>query len=155
MAEPEKEKKEFIYNTKVKWEEQRKGKLSCGGESEGKPIIDMGTGPEFHGHEGVITPEDLFVASINSCIMTTFLTFAEKLKVDFTSYECDAEGILSLAETPYRFTKVTVRPTVKVKSDEGTKKAIRALELAEKYCLVSNSIKVEVKLEPKVTVKGE
>ena len=56
--------KVYTYRTAVKWTEQKKGVITCGG----KPEIQVATPPEFKGHEGIWSPEDLFVASVNVCV---------------------------------------------------------------------------------------
>ena len=86
----EKKSRKFLYRTNVSWIEEKKGYL-C---SEGKPTIEVSTPPEFKGHEGMWTPEELFVASVNICIKTTFLHYAEKNGFKFLSYQSHAEGTL-------------------------------------------------------------
>ncbi len=71
--------KVYLYHTGVKWTEQRKGVISCAG----KPDIQVATPPEFKGHESIWSPEDLFVASANVCVMTTFLAVAERAGLAF------------------------------------------------------------------------
>ena len=66
--------KRYTYRTSVRWSQQKKGNIS----SPGKPEIEVATPPEFKGHEGIWSPEDLFVASVNVCVMSTFLAFAER-----------------------------------------------------------------------------
>lgn len=44
----------------------------------GKPEIQVWASPEFKRHEGNWSPEDLLVASVEVCTMTTFLAFAER-----------------------------------------------------------------------------
>ena len=82
--------KKFIYRTTVSWTEEKKGIL-C---SKGKPAIKVATPPEFKGHEGMWTPEELFVASVKICIKTTFLHYAQREDFKFLSYESEAEGVL-------------------------------------------------------------
>ena len=78
--------KVYTYRTAVKWTEQKKGTITC----EGKPDIQVATPPEFKGHEGIWSPEDLYVASANICLMTTFWAVAERAGLAFTSYHCEA-----------------------------------------------------------------
>ena len=66
--------KKFIYKSSVIWQGQKLGLIS----SIDKPSFKVATPPEFKGHPGTWTPEDLFISSVNSCIMTTFLYFIEK-----------------------------------------------------------------------------
>ena len=71
--------KQFIYQTELQWTEQKKGVVSA----SGKPSFETAVPPEFKGHEGIWTPEDLFVASVNVCLMATFLYYAETEKLIF------------------------------------------------------------------------
>lgn len=104
----------------------------------------------------MISPEDLFVASINACTLTSFLYFAEKLDLNLIDYTCDAEGAVVKTEGPYVFSEVILNPVIVVGCEEERAKAIKAVELTEKYCIISKSIenRVKVKMNPKVTVKN-
>jgi organic hydroperoxide reductase OsmC/OhrA len=61
--------KSYRYSTSVRWTGEKKGALTAAG----KPPVEVGTPPEFKGHEGIWSPEDLYVASVNVCILSTFL----------------------------------------------------------------------------------
>jgi len=136
--------KVYLYQTTVRWTEQRKGMISCAG----KPDVAVATPPEFKGHEGIWSPEDLFVASANVCLMTTFLAVAERAGLAFVSYESSAEGRLELVEGKFQFTAITLKPTITLESDADAAKAKELIEKAEAHCLISNSMKAKVTLEP-------
>ncbi len=136
--------KVYHYHTTVRWTEQRKGIISCAG----KPDVEVATPPEFKGHPDIWSPEDLFVASANICLMTTFLAFAERAGLAFSSYESEAEGKLELVEGKFQFTAVTLKPTITLKSAADAGKAKELIEKAEANCLISNSMKAQVTLEP-------
>jgi peroxiredoxin-like protein len=136
--------KVYLYQTTVRWTEQRKGMISCAG----KPDVAVATPPEFKGHEGIWSPEDLFVASANICLMTTFLAVAERAGLAFISYESSAEGRLELVEGKFQFTAITIKPTITLESDADAAKAKELIEKAEANCLISNSMKAKVTLEP-------
>ena len=129
--------KKFIYKTIVTWNREKKGFLS----SVGKQTIEIATPPEFKGHEGIWTPEDLFVASVNSCIMTTFLYYIEKEETKFLSYKCEAEGILERTENKFMFSEIKIRPYILVKQENDIQIVKDIIELCKKNCLISNSIK--------------
>jgi len=135
--------KVYTYHTSVKWTEQRKGVIS----SAGKPDIQVATPPEFKGHDGIWSPEDLFVASVNTCVMMTFLAMAERAGLAFTSYESAAEGKLELVEGKLQFTAITLKPAITLPANADAAKAKELMEKAEENCLVSNSIKARVSLE--------
>ena len=136
--------KVYMYHTTVKWTEQRKGVISCAG----KPDVPVATPPEFKGHEGIWSPEDLFVASVNICVMTTFLAVAERAGLAFSAYESIAEGRLELVEGKFQFTAITIKPTITLKAVADAAKAKELIEKAEANCLISNSMKTRVLLEP-------
>lgn len=137
------------YEVKVDWTHDRIGDLSI----EDKPTVQIATPPEFEGGvPGIISPEDLFVASAATCMMTTFVTFSKKMRFDFESYSCKGVGTLERVEKGYEFTHILLKSKVTVGSEDLISKAERALELAGKYCLVSNSMKCQVDHENTVEV---
>lgn len=138
--------KVYTYQTTLAWTEQKKGV----GSVKGKPDVLIATPPEFKGHEGIWSPEDLFVASANACVMTTFLAIAERATLGFTAYVSEAEGTLELVDGKFRFTKIVVRPRLTLKPGEDAGKAAQLLEKAEANCLVSNSMACQVTLEPTI-----
>jgi peroxiredoxin-like protein len=140
----EQKSKVYLYQTAVKWTEQRKGVITCAG----KPDVQVATPPEFKGHDGIWSPEDLFVASANVCLMTTFLAVAERAGLAFSSYESTAEGRLELVEGKFQFTTIRIRPIITVQSGGDVDKAKELIEKAEHNCLISNSMKATVTLEP-------
>ncbi len=142
--------KSFIFKLKVKWTGGKKGSVSA----EDKPDLTIATPPEFGGERGNYSPEELFIASVNSCILTTFLYFADRLNVKFESYTAEAEGKIVKTEGPFVFREIEVRPTVEVKNNKEKKKALKALELTEKYCIITNSINKQVSVTLKPTVKA-
>ena len=137
------------YQVKVDWTHDRVGNLTV----EGKPMVQVATPPEFDGPEGIISPEDLFVAAATSCLMTTFITFTKKMRIEFESFSCDGCGTLERVEKGFQFTKLLLKAKVEVASEDLVPKAERALELAGKYCLVSNSMKCTTEHENEVVVK--
>lgn len=138
--------KVYLYQTTVTWTEQRKGTMSCAG----KPELPVATPPEFKGHEGIWSPEDLFVSSANVCLMTTFLAVAERAGLAFSSYESKAEGRLELVDGKFQFTAITIRPTITLPVGGDAAKARELIKKAERNCLISNSMKAAVTLEPTI-----
>lgn len=143
--------KEYKYQVKAEWESERKGFL----QADGKPTLQVATPPEFKGHPGIWTPEDLFVAALVSCYMTTFLGTAYHRGLDFSSFEASAEGTLARPVGEFLFTEVVIR--AKVTQPPGADKdlAFEVLEFAKDDCLISHSIVSKVKLETEVIEEGE
>ncbi|MDD5454145.1 MAG: OsmC family protein [Candidatus Ratteibacteria bacterium] len=143
--------KKFIFKTTLIWAEDKRGRLSC----PNKPQIEISTPPEFKGHGGHWSPEELFLCSINSCIMTTFIYFAEKLSLVFLSYKSEIEGEVTFEDGKLLFPSVTVRPVIEIKNGTDKEKAKQAIEKSEEYCLISSSVKSKIIVLPKIEVKAD
>ncbi len=139
--------KRYTYRTAVRWSEQKKGVIS----SAGKPDVQVATPPEFKGHEGMWSPEDLLVVSVNACVMSTFLAFAERAGLAFAGYESDAEGTLELVDGKFQMTTIVLKPRITVAARGDIGKAKELILKAEANCLVSNSIKSRVTVEPDIS----
>ena len=148
MGDVKLKSKKFIYRTKVSWVREKKGILS----SAGKPDIEIAVPPEFRGHENIWTPEELFVASVNACIKTTFLYYAQKNNLEFLSYESEAEGTLERVDNRFMFTKIKIMPKIKITEDSQAEKAKEIITLSKKNCLISNSIKSKVEMLPEIII---
>jgi len=149
MGDFKQKSRKFVYKTTVSWTEEKKGIL-C---SAGKPKIEVSTPPEFEGHEGMWTPEELFVASVNICIKTTFLYYAQRNRFEFLSYESDAEGTLERIEGQFMFSEIKVRPKIVVSSKDHIEEAKELIMVSEKNCLISNSIKSKVEVIPEIKAR--
>jgi len=143
--------KQFVYETRLKWKGSREGLLT----SEGKPSIEISTPPEFKGQPGVWTPETLLVASVDICVMTTFLYYAEKNKLDLLSYESSARGVLERVENEFMFSTIEVKPEISVASEDDLEKVQSLLELSERNCFISNSLKTKIILEPNIRLTSQ
>lgn len=148
-SQPVKKYKTFTYQTGLTWEAQRHGLLTL----EGKPALQIASPPEFSGHPGMWTPEDLFVAAVESCQMTTFLSFAERKGVPLVSYASSAEGTLEFADGSYRFTAVVIRPRIVVGAEWTNEQVAALVDAAHHRCLIGNSITARVTVEPEIILQ--
>lgn len=149
--EPKKAFKVFHYNTHLQWTHERRGEL----RSEGKPTLEVAPPPEFKGPTGVWTPENLFIAAVDICTMTTFLAFADHKKLPLLSYESSAHGILENVGGRYQFTQLRLMPRIGVASETDIPMAEKIIHDAEANCLISNSIKAQVVLQAEISVAKE
>ena len=139
------------YEVNLLWNHDSKGTLSS-------PIlpdkIEVATPPEFpKGMKEIWTPEHLFVAAVNSCLMSTFLLIAANSKIEFISFESNAVGKIEKVEGKFAVTEITLKPTLVIPLTQNEAKAKRVLEMSEKACAISNSIKTKINLEPVITIK--
>jgi len=143
--------KVFRYASEVQWKSGRTGVVRC----PGKPDLAVSSPPEFKGEAGKWTPEDMLLASVNVCTMLTFLAFAQHAGLNFTSYESTAEGTLESVEGKYRFTEVSLHPTLTLKSQADVEPARKILGDAHANCFVANSITAAVKIIPQFSVEEQ
>jgi organic hydroperoxide reductase OsmC/OhrA len=135
-----------VYRSKVVWTGGHDGELTC---SNG-PRMTFSAPPALQGKPGVMTPEDAFVAALNMCFHLMFIWASERLKIQLVSYECEAEAcVVELLDRTSTFEQTILRPEIKVKS-ESLERVTKALEWARKYSLIANSIRSQIKIEPKV-----
>ena len=138
------------YNLSLTWKEGRIGEMSS---PELPSKIEVATPPEFEkGVAGIWSPEHLYTASVLSCFMTTFLAIAEYSKLEFSSFDCSAVGVLAKKDGKYSMTEITLKPVLEIDDETKRDRALRILDKAEAACLISNSIKTIVKLDPTVQV---
>ena len=142
------ESREYIYRTQLEWMTERKGVL----KSDGKPNITVACPPEWGGHIGIWSPEDLFVASIEVCVMTTFLWLAEKENVNPTLYRSKATGIANINKGVFQFSTVHISLIIGLAKKQDKAKAERLITEIKKWCMVSNSIKSDIKIEVEIVM---
>jgi len=147
-------RKSFEYRSRLKWLGERRGAMDFG---EGKPELPIAAGPEFKGHSGIITPEDMLLGAISACTMTSFVALAERHSLDFSSYEDEAWGLVSHDGEVYRFTEGNVHIVLVIGREEDRSKAEELIEKAHRYCFISNSVRfpVEVTADIRVEEKTE
>ena len=143
---PKKRYKSFEYQTSTVWKSDRRGCIA----SDGKPDLDVASPPEFKGVAGVWTPEDLFVAAIDICQMTTFLALAARADVQLVSYRSAAHGHLEFDGGGYRFTKVTLKPKITVTGGTERTAVERIVNEAHIQCLVGRSVNTAIDVIPEI-----
>jgi organic hydroperoxide reductase OsmC/OhrA len=137
---------EVTYHTDVTWAGGHRGHLVLGNG----PDMFFSAPPDAHGESGVLTPEDAFVAAVNTCVMLMFLWACERFKIDLVSYECRGEGTKRIElDRTEQFARVVLRPRIVVRGGDR-KRVDLAVQSAVKYSLVANSIKSQLTVEPTV-----
>jgi len=139
--------KRYVYHTSLKWDGGNRG--THGGD--GRPSLEVASPPEFKGPEGVWSPEHLLVASLESCVLLTFLYLARRQGVELVGYESETEGVLELSGEGMAFTEFTLRPRVIITPGGDVAAGEEALRRAADSCLVHRSLKSQVHLEAQVT----
>jgi organic hydroperoxide reductase OsmC/OhrA len=146
-----------IYHTLVTWKGEHWGHIAMGNG----PEMAFSAPPDAQGHAGVLTPEDAFVAAVNSCVMMMFIWATERYKIRLLDYACSAEGtrLVELDRTEI-FTEVRLWPRIRAAAGDEPPAVVearirKALQSAQKYSLVANSIKSRLVVEPAVEIVAE
>ena len=143
-----KNNKPIIFATELYWAGD---KIGIVGSSSLKSFA-VSTAPEFGGPEGEWSAEHLFLSSIISCFMSTYLSFVNKMKIENTGFECTATGQVEIVDGKYKFTFIHIYPKAFVSNDADVERAKVALEKTKKYCLISNSVNAEIVQHPEVVI---
>ena len=143
---------EHLYEVDLNWVNGRLGTL---GSEELTDIINVATPPQFPGGiENIWSPEHLFTAAVNSCLMTTFLAVAEYSKLEFEHFLSQAAGKLEMIDGKYIMSEVTLSPQLIINDEAMREKAMRVLQKAEAACLISNSVKSKIIFNPEVVCRA-
>lgn len=133
------------FQTELKWQEGKRANLSA----SDNPLLQVATPPDFGGPEGTWCPEELLVASVESCLMSTFLYFVERFELSLSSYASRSGGTVEKTSEGLRFSGVDVRIDVAWEDAESLAKAeaLGLKEKLEKYCPVSTSLNCPVSVQ--------
>jgi organic hydroperoxide reductase OsmC/OhrA len=98
-----------------------------------------------------VDPEEAFVASVSSCHMLWFLSLAAKGGWTVDNYLDDAVGTMAHdAQGRMAITIVTLRPAVRFSGGQpGQEELDRLHHAAHERCYIANSVKSEVRVEPR------
>ena len=145
-----------IFNVNIDWSNDRKGRMcspDLNVDGHIAECVDVATPPEFpKGIAGIWSPEHLFTAAVSSCLMTTFLAVAENSKLEFESFNCESRGKLEKVDGKYVMSEVILEPTVVIKDESQRDRAMRVLQKAEASCLISNSVKSRISMQPNIVI---
>ena len=131
----------FTYEAELEWRGGRHAEVSSGS----RPTLAVVPPPDFpSGDESGWSPEHLFLASIQSCTMLSFVAHCSHRGLELVSYRSSATGSLARnAERRYAFQ--TVAMVVFVRMAGGHAAAARDLApKAERDCFISASTTADV-----------
>lgn len=136
------------YEVNVEWTKDRKGIISSPDLIE---KIEIATPADFpKGEANIWSPEHLFVAAVNSCLMNTFFAIAENSDFKYSSFKSNAIGKVEKIDDNYSVTEIILKPVLTIADAADVEKALRIIEMSEKNCLISNSIKSVIILQPEI-----
>lgn len=105
---------------------------------------EMSVPEEFGGDKKNPSPEDLFSASLQTCMIATFKTIAERKGLEYEKIESEAIVTLDRGEDSRPVMK-NGEINLEVKGVEDEKKAEKVAQATEKNCFIHNSVKTDVR----------
>ena len=138
----------LTFRNSISWSSARRGTMT---NTEHQPV-EIGSPPEFKGTPDVWCPEELFIGAVSTCLMLTFLSFAERRQIAISGYESVAEGIVENSDGRYRVTRIEVRPVVSLSQENEVVPAHEVFKEAKEACIISNSVIAQVDLVPQFKV---
>jgi organic hydroperoxide reductase OsmC/OhrA len=112
--------------------------------------ITGSSAPEFLGNKELANPEELYTASISSCLMLTFLYWAAMKGLVIEEYSAEAVGTLGKNdEGKMCMTEVVIKPKLTFGGNNHPDPALlkELFHKAHENCFISSSIKTNVKID--------
>ncbi len=134
----------FQFENHVVWRSGRRGLLSAAEHA----AVEIGSPPAFRGDPDAWCPEDLLIGGLNSCLMLTFLTMAQRRNLRVVTYESRAQGIVEHATGKYRVTKIRVEPLVSLGEPANPKITQEVVRDTLAACIITNSLSGSVEFVP-------
>jgi len=131
----------FTYEAELEWRGGRHAEVTSGS----RPALAVMPPPDFPaGNEASWSPEHLFLASLQSCTMLSFVAHCAHNGLEMVSYRSAATGSLARnAERRYAFQTVSMVVFVRMAGGHAT--AARELtEKAQRDCFISASTTADV-----------
>jgi organic hydroperoxide reductase OsmC/OhrA len=111
--------------------------------------IAAGAPVQFGGTDTVWSPEELLVAATLECLWTTFEAYARHDGLDVGSWSGGGTAVLGKGTPIPTFSSITLDVELVVAAGDE-QRAGRLLETAEQRCIVTNALKVPVKLQARI-----
>lgn len=105
---------------------------------------EMSVPEEFGGDNEYPSPEDLFSASLQTCMTATFKTIAERKGLEYENIVAEASVNLDRGEDTRPVMK-DAEINLNVIGVDNYSKAEKVAEAAEKNCFIHNSVKTDVR----------
>ncbi|GGZ89850.1 OsmC family protein [Algibacter mikhailovii] len=113
-------------------------------------VINGSSDPAFLGDKTRYNPEDLFLSSLSSCHMLFYLHLCAEHQIIVTEYLDNATGIMEETKNGSgKFTKITLKPIVKITDPNSIEKANELHEKANELCFIANSCNFKIGHQPK------
>ena len=147
-----KQNKPLIFATDLRWSGDTRGIVSSHSTNHSVVIT---TYPDAVITENEWSAEHLFLSSVTTSFLSTYIDLVKKMKFENAGFECTATGQVELVDGKFKFTFIHIYPKAYVMNDGEIEKAQLALVRAKKTCPIFNSINAEIVLHPEVVINQQ
>ncbi|QBX38557.1 OsmC family peroxiredoxin [Brevundimonas sp. S30B] len=145
------------YTATVAWsapaEAHRSGRYSRAHDwrFDGGALVRGSSAPPSPGSDpAAVDPEEALVAAVSACHMMFFLAYARKHRLTVTSYEDQADGVMTPnADGKLYLSTLTLRPRITFEGEADPAVVNQVHHLAHADCYLANSIRGDVTIEPR------
>ena len=143
--------KTLRYGASVRWDGKSGGEVACKNPLDFR--VDMPL--EFSGEGRYPCPDQVFLASIGGCLLTTFLNFKNRFDLKVEDVQVTVKGEVALVGAEgYRIREVEAFLQIKVREEEKSL-AMRCGELARDYCHITRTIEKALPIKVYTEVEEE
>jgi len=148
--EPRKTYKTYHFKNAISFSTARRGVMT----NDSHAAVDIGSPPEFKGSADVWCPEELLIGAANTCLMLTFLAYAQHRRLEVAACKSDAEGTVENLDGKYRVTRIAVKPRIALRQESDIPLAEELLKSAKEGCFISNSVRAMIELAPQFSTES-
>lgn len=113
---------------------------------------------ELGGNGQGTNPDELLVSAASSCYIISLAAALERAHFSNIQITNDSTGTASIENGIFKMNRIKHHPTIKIQSEEEQRlkqRLPKLLEIADKHCMISNSIRnnVEIIIDSKIIVE--
>jgi organic hydroperoxide reductase OsmC/OhrA len=140
------------FDAHLLWEHGREGVAAFNHRVElaGREALEVSGAPQYKGDGSRLNPEELFLASLASCQLLTYVALASRAGIPVTRYEDSPRATLTIADKRMRVTEVVLRPKITLGAGADAAKARALVDTAHDGCFIANSVACTVTIEPEL-----
>ncbi|MBS1914746.1 MAG: OsmC family protein [Bacteroidetes bacterium] len=132
---------QFLFEVHINRISKKSGLLHVKGSEEMiNVMIEEGTDADKRNW----CPEELFLSSVCSSYMKTFIEYSEKIGFEISGFECNVIGHAGFEDGKLLFTQIDIYPQVFIAFEGLREKANHADTETRKHCMICNSINARI-----------
>lgn len=143
------------YPISVEWRGGRSGKGRVSASQSGTSL-EIAVPPEFQGPGGGASPEELLASAVASCYAITLGIIADNRKLPIVDLKADVVGEVEQNGPSFKYTAITIKPTITLAADATDEHAAMAEDMAHKadsYCIITNAVRASLAIRVEPTIR--